>query len=117
MKHTLALAALILSSCASGLPRESLVFEHGALQCEPVVTLEASAQKLKEAGVDVLKSSCGSQTGVGYAAVCAGRSGDLLVHEIRSVDLADAERLGFQKIELLVDADAGYQLTDCTGGS
>jgi len=115
MKHALALAALLLAACTSNLPNATLVFEHGALQCEPVVSLESSARKLLDAGIDVLKSSCGSQTGVGYAAVCGGLSGDVLVHEIRRVDLPEAERLGFQEIDVLVDAGTGYRLAACTG--
>jgi hypothetical protein len=115
MKLIFSIGALVLTACTSNLPDDSLVFERGAPQCEPVVSLESSAQKLVDAGVDVLKSSCGSQTGVGFASVCGGLSGDLLVHHIRRVDLADAERLGFQKIEMLVDAGTGtgYQLGDC----
>jgi hypothetical protein len=115
MKHALALGTLLLAACASNPPDATLVFENGAPQCEPAASLESSARKLLDAGVDVLKSSCGAQTGVGYAAVCGGLSGELLVHEIRRVDLPQAERLGFQEIEVLVDAGTGYQLSDCTG--
>lgn len=115
MKYALSLCALLLAACASNLPNATLVFEHGALQCEPPISLESSARKLLDAGIDVLKSSCGSQTGVGYAAVCGGLSGELLVHEIRRVDVPEAERLGFQEIEVLVDAGTGYRLAVCTG--
>lgn len=115
MKHAVALGTLLLAACASNLPDATLVFENGAPQCEPAVSLESSARKLLDAGVDVLKSSCGAQTGVGYAAVCGGLSGELLVHEIRRVDLPEAERLGFQQIEVLVDAGTGYRLAVCTG--
>jgi len=113
MKNALALGTLLLAACASNLPDATLVFENGAPQCEPAVPLESSVRKLLDAGVDVLKSSCGSRTGVGYAAVCGGLSGELLVHEIRRVDLPDAERLGFQQIEVLVDAGTGYRLHNC----
>ena len=94
------------------------MFADGAPQCEPAILLESSAQKLIDAGVDVLRSSCGVRTGVSYAAVCGGPSGDILVHEIRSVNIRDANRLGFQEISILVDASAGtgYQLVDCDTG-
>ena len=105
----------ISPACASNLPDATLVFENGAPQCEPAVSLDSSASKLLDAGVDVLKSSCGTQTGVGYASVCGGLSGELLVHEIHRVDLPEAERLGFQEIDVLVDAGTGYRLAACTG--
>jgi len=76
---------------------------------------EASAQILINAGIDVLQSTCGIRTGVEFPAVCGGATGDILVHEIRSVNLADAEQLGFQEISTLIDAAAGtsYRLVDC----
>lgn len=85
-------------------------------QCESDgVSLEASAQILIDAGIDVIKSTCGIRTGVEYPAVCGGATGDILVHEIRSVNLSDAEQLDFQEISTLIDAAAGtsYELVDC----
>jgi len=97
--------------------------DRGVRQCESDgVSLEASAQILIDAGIDVIKSTCGIRTGVEYPAVCGGATGDILVHEIRSVNLSDAEQLDFQEISTLIDAAAGtsYELVDCadrfTGG-
>ena len=79
------------------------------------VSLVSRAQILINAGIDVLQSTCGIRTGVQYPAVCGGATADILVHEIRSVNLPDAEQLGFQEIGTLIDAAAGrsYKLVDC----
>lgn len=70
---------------------------------------------LIEAGIDVLGSTCGYHTGVAYPAVCGAGTNDILVHEIRQVNLPDAEAVGFEALETLVDAAAGtgYELIDC----
>lgn len=108
---------LLLAACDfdSSEADEILVFAEGALQCQPPTTPESSAQILIDAGIDVLWSSCGTKTGVTVPAVCDSPGLDILVHEIRTVNLQDAERLGFQQASLLVDASAGtgYQLTNC----
>ncbi len=98
-------------------PGDTLVYvDREVRQCESDgVSLESSAQILINAGIDVLQSTCGIKTGVQYPAVCGGATADILVHEIRSVNLPDAEQLGFQEIGTLIDAAAGrsYQLVDC----
>ena len=98
-------------------PGDTLVYvDREVRQCESDgVSLESSAQILINAGIDVLQSTCGIRTGVLYPAVCGGATADILVHEIRSVNLPDAEQLGFQEIGTLIDAAAGrsYQLVDC----
>jgi len=86
-------------------------------QCEPGtgLTLEASAAKLVDAGIDVLRSMCGRQTGVGFAAVCGGATGELVIHEIRASNVPDAEKLEFHDVETLIDAASGtgYEIVDC----
>lgn len=98
-------------------PGDSLVFaDRGVRQCESDgISPEASAQILIDAGIDVIRSNCGIRTGVAYLAVCGAGSVDILVHEIRSVNVPDAEVLGFQEISTLVDAAKGtsYELIDC----
>lgn len=98
-------------------PGDTLVYEsRGARQCESDgLTAEASAQKLINAGIDVLSSTCGYRTGVAFAAVCGGPTADILIHEIRIANLPDAERLGFAEVATLIDASAGtgYTAIDC----
>ena len=99
------------------LPDDVLVYaDRGAKQCESDgVSIDASAQKLINAGIDVLRSTCGFKTGVEFPAVCGGETADILVHEIRVANIPDAEPLGFQEISTLVDAASGtsYELIDC----
>lgn len=98
-------------------PGNRLVFmDRGAKQCESDgQTPEANAQVLIGAGIDVLRSTCGFRTGVAFPAVCGGPTADILVHEIRHVNVVHAEPLGFRLVETLVDAQAGtgYRIVDC----
>lgn len=125
MRYAICVVTLFLVACPedsdapqdSVVPEDSLVYaDREARQCESDgVSLEASAQILINAGIDVLQSTCGIKTGVEYPAVCGGGTADILVHEIRSVNLPDAEQLGFQEISALIDAAMGtsYELLDC----
>ena len=131
MRYAICVVALLLVACPedSVAPKNSITREvsigpenllvyadREARQCESDgVSPEASAQILINAGIDVLQSTCGIKTGVEYPAVCGGETADILVHEIRSVNLPDAEQLGFQEISTLTDAAAGtsYELLDC----
>ena len=94
-----------------------LVYEdREARQCESDgISPVASAQVLIDGGLDVIRTTCGFQTGVEYPTVCGAKTADIIVHQIRSVNLPDAEKLGFQNIITLVDVAAGtsYQLNDC----
>ena len=95
---------------------DTLVFaDRGAHQCQQDgMTPEVSAQRLIDAGVDVLKSYCGQRTGVAFPAVCGAPTGDILLHQIRAANLPDAERLGFQNVAQLAAIGQGYVLVDCT---
>lgn len=125
MRYAICVVTLLIVACREDLVTpEVLVTTDDLLvysdrevrQCESDgVSLEANAQILINAGIDVIKSTCGIRTGVEYPTVCGGATGDILVHEIRSVNLSDAEQLGFQEMSTLIDAAAGtsYELVDC----
>ena len=131
MRWAICVVALVLAACpddtgtpedpatweAAVGPGDSLVFaDRGVRQCQSDgISPEASAQILINAGMDVIRSTCGIRTGVDYPPVCGGGTVDILVHEIRSVNLSDAEQLGFQAISTLTDTAAGtsYELVDC----
>jgi len=131
--HLSALLALIagLSACGdeSNSPGErrllsgnTVVFEsRGRLQCDFTggTTPELSAMKLIREGVDVMRSGCGGMTEVAFAAVCGGPSGELVLHEIRAVNLDTAERAGFRDVaELKVPGGSqGYAWVDCNAGA
>ncbi len=125
MRYTICFISLLLVACPKdsvkpenpAAPDDSLVYaDREVRQCESDgVSPEASAQILIDAGIDVLQSTCGFKTGVNYPAVCGGETADILVHEIRSVNLPDAKALGFEEISTLVDAARGtsYELLEC----
>jgi hypothetical protein len=98
-----------------------LVFEsRQSIQCGTRgLTTQQSAQKLINGGIDVLESHCGAVTGVGFAAVCGGDTGEILIHEIRIVNLSDAERLGFRSVGTLQDpaVGSGFVKVDCQTGA
>ena len=98
-----------------------LVFEsRQAIQCgSRGLTTQQSAQKLVNGGIDVLESNCGVVTGVVQAAVCGIRTHDIIIHRIREVNLADAERLGFDSVVTLRDPVQGidYAKVDCDTGA
>lgn len=103
-------------------PGNAVVYEgRGRLQCDFTggSTPQQSALKLTAAGIDVLRSGCGAMTGVAFPAVCGGASGEILLHEIRTVNLADAERAGFIPATELVDraAGTGYAWVHCETGA
>jgi hypothetical protein len=103
-------------------PGNLVVFEgRGRLQCDFTggITPAQSALKLTNAGVDVLRSGCGAMTGVAFAAVCGGSSGEILLHEIRRENRDPAESLGFVPAEELTNraSGTGYAWVDCQTGA
>jgi hypothetical protein len=99
-RHAFLVATLFFGACDSGRDDSDdiLVFVHDAPQCEQPFSLASSTQSLVEAGIDVLESWCGIQNG-SYCAACGCPSGFIFVHKIRSVNLTDAGRAGYQPIE------------------
>jgi hypothetical protein len=103
-------------------PGNLVVFEgRGRLQCDFTggITPAQSALKLTNAGVDVLRSGCGVVTGVAFAAVCGGSSGEILLHEIRQENRDTAEGLGFAPAQELVSraSGTGYAWVNCQTGA
>jgi hypothetical protein len=98
-------------------PGNTLVYQsRQSIQCgSSGLTPEQSAQRLINGGIDVMKSGCGSRTGVVFAAVCGGDTGDILIHEIRRENLPDAEQLGFGSTATLEKpaTGEGYVWVDC----
>jgi len=113
---------LLVTACSGGEntttdPSDVLIYvDRGARQCESSgMSADESAQTLIVAGVDVLQSSCGIRTGVAYAAVCGGETGQIILHEIRAVNLPTARQLGYELASTLIDtaSGTGYQSVDC----
>jgi len=101
-------------------PGDTLVFEsRQSVQCgSRGLTPQQSAMKLTQGGVDVMESACGAMTGVAFPAVCGAATGDLILHEIRTVNLTDARQLGFESVAVLQGpADGtGFAQVDCQTG-
>ncbi|SRR5690349_22622676 len=97
-----------------------LVYEgRQAVQCgSRGLTTQESAQKLINGGIDVIASNCGVVTGVVYAAVCGQATGEILIHEIRRVNVPDAEQRGFNPVVELQDPVSGvsWEKVDCQTG-
>lgn len=122
---TFVLAAL-LGACGEEnpdavVPGNVLVFEsRQSVQCGTRGnTPLQSAQRLTNGGIDVVRSGCGVMTGVAFAAVCGGGTGEILMHEIRRSNLDDADRLGFFPVEELRNSATGrgYEWVDCETGA
>lgn len=101
-------------------PGDILVYEgRQSLQCETRgLTTRESAQKLINGGIDVIASNCGAITGIAYPALCGSPTGEILIHEIRQVNLPDAEQRGFQPVRTLQDPikGTGWNKVDCETG-
>jgi hypothetical protein len=126
-------ACATLSACGGGgstddpLRRENasagnvLVYEsRQAIQCTTRgLTTQQSAQKLVNGGIDVLESNCGVNTNIVFPAVCGAGTPYLLLHKIRSANLEDAERLGFNAVAELQNPTTGigYAKVDCDTGA
>lgn len=113
----------VLSSCNEdgNDSADTVVFEaRGSVQCGPPgMTPEQSALKLTSAGLEVVRSACGVITGVVHPAVCGGQDGKILLHQIRTLNLKDAEVLGFSSAAKLQDHATGrdYERVDCQTGA
>ncbi len=121
MKRAICIFLLFLAACtddsSSPTVGNILVYiDKGALQCETSgISAEESAQVLINAGIDVLESTCGFQTGLVFPDICGGETGALVVHDIRFENLPDAEQLGYANVSSLIDLSRGlaFQLVDC----
>jgi hypothetical protein len=90
----------------------------GHTQCNnDGLTLAQTQMILVQNGVDVLGSACGTITGIGFASVCGGPTGEINIHQVRRVNLADAERLGFRNVAAIGRdgqvAGTGFQEEAC----
>ena len=98
-----------------------LVYEsRQAIQCTTRgLTTQESAQKLVNGGIDVLESNCGVNTNLVFAAVCGAGTSDILIHKVRSANLADAEQRGFSSAATLSNPTTGigYEKVDCDTGA
>ena len=99
--------AVSLAGCNQTTAAEgnSKVFKSsGALQCQPDsgTSVEDTQTELVNAGIDVICAQVGGD-GIFRPAVCDTETGIINVFEIRTVNLSDAEALGFASVMTLPD--------------
>ncbi len=121
---TTILLVFCLISCGSeddsnGLPAENIIvyISEGSTQCnDDGINSSDSAQTLINTGIDVLATLCGFTTGLDRLTVCGAQTNSIIAHEIRKVNLIDANNLGYEDIESLVDEDnmLGYETRACS---
>jgi hypothetical protein len=122
MKHVLLAIAMgaSLGKCSQEGGADTVVYEgRASVQCgSSGMSPEQSALKLTSAGLEVMQSACGVITGLSFPAVCGGPDGKILLHQIRSTNLRDAEVLGFTSAAVLHDPSSGrdYERVDCQTG-
>jgi hypothetical protein len=88
----------------------------GAVQCESSgESMEASREVLIKAGIDVLFSTCGFQTGVSTMAVCGAGTTSINIHTLPAGNLEDAEKLGYFPVSRLINTELGlgYTASEC----
>jgi hypothetical protein len=95
----------------SGGQSEAVVFEAGPRlsQCSGIsITRTQSAAKLTAAGVEVRRSSCGTD-GMLYPTVCGAGTDNILLHDIPAASVAAAQAAGFG----LVDSLQHWRRSEC----
>ena len=92
---------LLFSACkhtSSSSPYIKVYKSDGSIQCENTgVELNTMALELTNVGIDVICAQKGHD-GLMRAAVCGADTGNLNIYEINSVNLPDAEPLGFKPV-------------------
>ncbi|USH03619.1 hypothetical protein K6Q96_06370 [Grimontia kaedaensis] len=110
-------ALALLAGCAIKQVEEVTVYKtKGTVQCESSGTsIFESELQLQNSGIEVLSSKCGVIEGVGFAQMCGGKTGDILVHTINARYENLAEAMGYKPVSALVSADApqGFNAVEC----
>ena len=100
------LALIVLSSCLhnDSSPSHTKVFKYdGSVQCDPSeIELDEMAMELINAGIDVVCSQKGND-GSPRLAVCGADTGNINIYTINTSNLPDAEALGFESVNTLID--------------
>lgn len=113
---TTTLTALILLTTACTTQTTHIYKPDGNKQCEPATaTLANSTNQLTNAGIKVLTSTCATQTGMAVITVCGAPTLGIHLHEIKTSDVPQAKRLGYEEAHNLVNKErgTGYETIDC----
>ena len=110
------LAAALVLTTACTTQTTHIYKPDGTKQCEPATTsLANSTNQLTTAGINVLTSTCATQTGMAVMAVCGAPTLGIHLHEIQASDVQKAKTLGYEEASNLINRDngTGYETTDC----
>ncbi len=118
MKAMIAVLLITTSSVSCAQRTTELVYDtREILQCEDATNISPSqsAKILSDGGIDVIATSCGIKTGMVVIAMCGAPSLSIIVHEIQTENIPDAEMLGFSKMNNLIDSTQGigYEMSGC----
>lgn len=69
--------------------------------------------RLEASGVKVYSSQCAKITGKMNPSLCGSTTLDINVHEVNEKNFPQTEKLGFETIESLEDADLDYRVYPC----
>ncbi|MEJ6656481.1 MAG: hypothetical protein QNL70_10785 [Pseudomonas sp.] len=114
--RTTILTALLVLTTACTTQTTQIYKPDGTKQCEPATTsLANSTNQLTTAGINVLTSTCATQTGIAVMAVCGAPTLGIHLHEIQASDVQKAKSLGYEEASNLNNQDSGtgYEVTDC----
>ncbi|WP_232314491.1 hypothetical protein [Grimontia marina] len=78
------------------------------------MSISESEVQLHNSGVEVFSSKCGVLDG-GFAQICGGKTGDILLHTINSRYENLAVAMGYQPVSALVSEESlkGFSLVEC----
>jgi hypothetical protein len=113
---------LLLAACSNGSGNRELsndeketatVFEEKhSILCGPSgLSIEESAQRLVDTGIDVIQSDCAYNNLITVISLCGTRTSEILVHKIPVQNVADAEGDGFANTN---DIDNDYNVYECS---
>lgn len=87
----------------------------GKQQCEDDTGDSAKVTKarLEASGIKVYSSQCAKITGMMHPSLCGSITLDINIHEINEKNFPQAEKLGYESIEVLDDKDLDYQTYAC----
>jgi len=119
MKTKILILTLLLATTACTTPPLTTTHIYkpdGNKQCEPATSsLADSARQLTNAGIEVHSSHCATQTGMAVITVCGAPTLGIYLHEIKTSDVPQAKRLGYEEANNLINKDrgTGYETIDC----
>jgi len=103
----------MLISCDSN-ENIDVIISNGKLQCQDnAISINTTKAYLSEAGIEVESESCGQLTGLSYATVCGGGTGQIHIFSINQSALNEAENIGFTDSAKL-ESGVSYEKVSCS---